>query len=104
MRIFNSYLKLTYVIFMSSSKIVETSSPRRVDPFRIAFQCFKLPETNSQLIGFETDKIYTGRFYNGLYEISVDWGRSQPFVVERKQFYKYFQLIDHQGSLSAQIV
>ena len=85
---------------MSSSQLLETSSPRRIDPFRITFQCFKLPETNSQLIGFETDKTYTGRYYNGLYEISVDWGRSRPFIIEQKQFYKYFQLIDQQGSRS----
>ena len=83
---------------MKNSQFLRSQPPRNIDPFKITFHCFKLPETGSQLIGFEANKIYTGRLYNSLYEISVDWGRSKPFVIERKQFEKYFQLTDKKGS------
>ena len=79
---------------MNSSQFLVRQQQRSLDRFRIIFLCCKLPEVGSQLIGFEANKIYTGRYYNGLYEISVDWGRSKPFLIEKKQFEKYFQLIN----------
>ena len=89
---------LTYMIFMKNGQLSAQAQQRSIDQFKITFHCFKLPEMSSQLVGFKVNTIYTGRFYNGLYEISVDWGRRKPFLIEKKQFEKYFQRIDYQGS------
>ena len=86
---------------MKDKYIFKEQSRRNVDPFRITFHCFRLPETGSKLVGFKDNRLYTGRYYNGLYEISVDWGRSKPFLIEKKQFEKYFQLTTSVGSLGA---
>ena len=67
---------------------------RFIDQYRITFRCYQRPDNNSQLIGFESDKVYTGRYYNGLYEIAIDWGRSNPFLIEKKQFQAYFKLME----------
>ena len=75
--------------------LVEQTKNR--DQFRIVFHCYNLPEVGSRLIGFEANKIYTGRFYNSLYEISVDWGRSKPYIIEKRQFEKYFRRIDKEN-------
>ena len=66
---------------------------RFIDQYRIVFRCQQQPEQSSQLIGFEADKEYVGRYYNGLYEVAVDWGRSTPFLIGRQQFAKYFTLL-----------
>ncbi len=65
---------------------------RVMDRFRISFKCNRQPEDNSGLQGFEKDKLYLGRAYNGLYEISTEWGRGKPtFLLDRKMFQQYFE-------------
>ncbi len=69
-----------------------------MDKFRIAFRCSKQPELNTGLLGFEPEKHYTGRAYNGLFEISTEWGRGRPtLVLDKKLFERYFELIKERG-------
>ena len=89
-----SVLNITYLPIMKNSEFLIRRQRRNIDRFRIVFRCCKRPDASSQLIGFKADKVYIGRYYNGLYEISVDWGRGKPFLIEKKQFEQYFQLMD----------
>jgi hypothetical protein len=62
---------------MSQSSIVE-------------FKCVKKPEITS-LSGFEVGKKYKGRTFNGLYQISLEWGGHSPsLMIDSKEFSKYF--------------
>lgn len=65
-----------------------------MDRFKISFKCSRQPEVNTGLLGFEPEKSYTGRAYNGLFEISSEWGKGKPTtVLEKKIFEKYFELL-----------
>lgn len=67
---------------------------RVMDKFKISFKCSKQPEGTNGLLGFEPDKAYIGRAYNGLYEVSTDWGRGKPTILlDRKIFDRYFELV-----------
>lgn len=60
---------------------------------KIEYKCVKTPE-GTLLKGFVKDRIYRGRSFNGLYEITTEWASHQPtFLVEKKDFEKYFELI-----------
>lgn len=65
-----------------------------MDRFKISFKCSKKPELTSGLNGFEPEKCYRGRTYNGLFEISSEWGKGKPTIVlDKKVFYRYFELV-----------
>jgi hypothetical protein len=67
---------------MSQSSIVE-------------FKCVKQPEITS-LSGFELGKIYKGRTFNGLFQISVVWAGHAPYLmIDTKEFSKYFEVVIH---------
>lgn len=67
---------------------------RVMDKYKISFKCSKLPEGSNVLMGFEPDKAYIGRSYNGLFEVSTDWGRGKPTILlDRKIFDRYFEVV-----------
>jgi hypothetical protein len=67
---------------------------RVMDKFKISFRCSKQPNEATGLMGFEQERAYIGRTYNGLFEISTEWGSGKPTVLlDRKIFERYFELI-----------
>lgn len=65
-----------------------------MDRFKISFKCNKQPDVSSGLFGFEPEKCYRGRSFNGLYEISSEWGRGKPTIIlDKKIFYRYFEVV-----------
>lgn len=65
-----------------------------MDRFKIAFKCNRKPDVASGLFGFEPEKYYRGRAYNGLFEISSEWGKGKPtMVLDKKIFYRYFEIV-----------
>lgn len=70
-----------------------------MDRFKISFKCSRQPEGNTGLFGFEPEKFYTGRAYNGLFEISSEWGKGKPTtVLEKKIFDRYFELLQEHSN------
>lgn len=66
---------------------------RVLDRFKISFKCSTQPNESTGLRGFQPERSYIGRTYNGLYEVSTDWGSGKPTVLlERKDFERYFEL------------
>jgi hypothetical protein len=60
---------------------------------KIEYKCITPPESNL-LKGFVKGRVYKGRAFNGLYEITTEWASHQPtYLVEKKDFEKYFQLV-----------
>ena len=60
----------------------------------VEFKCFKKPDLPS-LSGFELGKVYKGRAFNGVFQISKNWGGDEPTIMmEGRNFYQYFQLVD----------
>ena len=70
---------------------------KQVDKYRIKYQCNCQPQEGSLLAGFQHGEIYEGRYFNELYEVSVNWGRETPVLISRRLFNQYFELI--QGSM-----
>ncbi len=67
---------------------------KNMDRYKISYKCNKQPETSTGLSGFEPHKSYTGRAYNGFFEISSEWGRGKPtMLLDKKSFEQYFELI-----------
>lgn len=65
-----------------------------MDRFRVSFKCIKEPKAQSGLEGYELNKSYVGRSYNGLFEISSRWGDGGVTkVVEKQTFNQYFEVI-----------
>ena len=61
---------------------------------RIEYRCFKTPES-THLKGFIKGKVYKGRSFNGLYEITPEWAGHQPtYLVEKKEFDQYFEVVE----------
>lgn len=61
---------------------------------KIEYKCIKTPEGNL-LKGFLKDRIYKGRSFNGLYEITTEWASHQPtYLLEKKEFERYFELVE----------
>jgi len=59
----------------------------------IQFKCTKRPY-ESVLAGFSEGRVYKGRYFNGLYQVSEEWGTSKPTImIEKKDFEKYFEII-----------
>jgi hypothetical protein len=61
---------------------------------KILYKCIKTPD-GSTFQGFEKNKIYKGRTFNGLFEISEEWATHKPtYLLEQKEFDKFFQLVE----------
>ena len=61
---------------------------------KILYKCVKSPDIIT-LQEFKKDKIYKGRAFNGLFEISEEWATHKPtYLLEKKEFDKYFQLVE----------
>ena len=59
----------------------------------IEYRCLKSPE-NNQLKGFSKGKLYKGRSFNDLFEITTEWASHQPtFLIDRREFEKYFEVV-----------
>ena len=60
----------------------------------IEYRCLKSTE-GTHLKGFVKGKIYKGRSFNGLYEITPEWAGHQPsYLVEKKEFDLFFELVE----------
>jgi hypothetical protein len=60
---------------------------------KITYKCIASPESNL-LKGFVKGRVYKGRAFNGLYEITTEWASHQPtHLVEKKDFEKYFEVV-----------
>lgn len=61
---------------------------------RIDYICRKKPAEN-KLIDFEEGKMYKGRTFNNLFEISPEWASQKPtYLIEKKVFDQYFELVN----------
>ncbi len=70
------------------------NKPKQEDKFKIQFRCSRRPDEHSGLADFEVNKCYTGRTYNGLYEIAPEWGRGKPSVLLRRRLFdRYFKVM-----------
>ncbi|MGB3850973.1 MAG: hypothetical protein WA958_13460 [Tunicatimonas sp.] len=78
---------------MKNSDFLVWRQRRRKDPFKISYECHREP-----LIGarapFSVGEVYNGRYYNGLYEVSTNWGREEAYQLRQKEFDAYFKLIE----------
>jgi len=60
--------------------------------YKIEYKCMKLPHPNTGLKGFDLGKNYLGRAFNGLVEVSPDWGRDPDAkLIDLAVFKKYFE-------------
>ena len=60
---------------------------------KIEYICKKKP-TDSKLAGFEEKKVYKGRTFNNLFEVSSEWASQKPtFLLEKKVFDEYFEIV-----------
>ncbi len=65
-----------------------------MDRYRISFRCNKVPDQQDGLKGFRTAEYYEGRSYNGLFEVSANWGYGQENkLISKALFEKYFELV-----------
>ncbi|MEM7550631.1 MAG: hypothetical protein AAF363_13195 [Bacteroidota bacterium] len=66
-----------------------------MDKFKIEFKCVKEPKSHSGLDGFQIDKVYKGRSFNGLFEVTPKWGNGEPTkVIETSLFKQYFEILN----------
>jgi hypothetical protein len=65
-----------------------------MDRLRIHYKCKKIPKSNSGLDGFEMDGTYTGRSFNGFYEVCSNWGSGKPTkLISKEIFEEYFEVV-----------
>jgi len=65
-----------------------------MDRFRIEYRCRQEPKGTLGVHSFQTNQIYNGRAYNGLYEVSANWGGDAPSqLLSLTEFNKYFELV-----------
>lgn len=70
-----------------------------MDKFRINYKCNKAPKPHSGLEGFMVDHQYEGRAFNGLYEVTAQWGNGkQTRLIPKTEFEEYFELVSHRIS------
>jgi hypothetical protein len=66
-----------------------------MDKFRIEYKCNKQPKSVSGLEGFVPERIYTGRAFNGLYEVTPQWGNGRGTrLLQRREFEQYFEEVN----------
>ncbi|MCC5921201.1 MAG: hypothetical protein LAT68_13085 [Cyclobacteriaceae bacterium] len=61
-----------------------------MDKHRIFFECIETPRNLPELKGFTKGKVYEGRSFNGLYEVSLEWGNGKPNSLISKKLFKSF--------------
>ena len=67
-----------------------------MDKFRIQYKCNRAPKPSAGLEGFLVDQQYIGRSFNGLYEVTPQWGNGkQTKLLQKTEFEKYFELVAH---------
>ena len=67
-----------------------------MDKFRIQYKCNKAPKPNTGLEGFMVDQQYVGRSFNGLFEVTPQWGNGkQTRLIQKNEFEEYFELISN---------
>lgn len=65
-----------------------------MDKFRINYKCNKAPKPCAGLEGFMVDQLYVGRSFNGLFEVTPQWGNGkQTKLLKKTEFEEYFELI-----------
>lgn len=65
-----------------------------MDKYRIVFQCHTMPKATSGLMGYEPEKQYVGRMFNGLCEISPNWGSDlRTKLIAKPIFDQYFEIV-----------
>jgi hypothetical protein len=65
-----------------------------MDKFRIHYKCVKAPKPQTGLEGFEKEGIYTGRSFNGFYEVSAYWGSGKPTkLISKNLFQEHFEIV-----------
>ncbi len=64
-----------------------------MDKYKISYKCHKKPDTSLGLIGFEADNQYVGRSFNGMIEMSPEWGSGTSILLDYKSFKQYFELL-----------
>lgn len=70
---------------------------------RIEYICRKRP-TDNKLIGFEEGKLYKGRTFNNLFEISPEWASQKPtYLIEKKVFDQFFELVNKDQLVTVKI-
>jgi hypothetical protein len=69
-----------------------------MDRYKIEFTCLKEPNGQAGLQGYAIDKKYTGRMFNGLFEVSPNWGNGDTTkLIDKKVFSQYFDLVHQQN-------
>lgn len=75
-----------------------------MDKYKITFKCKKQPKPTTGLAGFEADRLYVGRTFNGLYEVTPQWGKGgQNKLIGRAVFEEYFEIVNQQEGVQNQI-
>lgn len=70
-----------------------------MDKYRIIFQCHTAPESIPGLEGYEIQKQYVGRMFNGLFEISPSWGSDkQTKLIAKALFDEYFEIVKNNSN------
>ncbi|WMJ74550.1 hypothetical protein RCC89_15455 [Cytophagaceae bacterium ABcell3] len=58
---------------------------------KIQYRCIRKPSYE----GFEEKKVYKGRTFNNLFEISSEWASHKPtYLIEKKVFDQFFELME----------
>ncbi len=66
-----------------------------MDKFKINFVCNKEPDNTLRISGFKIGEVYSGRSFNGLFEISPRWGSDDPTrILTKKTFSEFFEIIE----------
>lgn len=68
----------------------------QMDKYRIVFQCHTVPNAASGLQGYKLEEHYIGRMFNGLCEMSPQWGSDiRTKLIPKTLFDQYFAIIKH---------
>lgn len=79
---------------MKNSDFLVWRQRRRQDLFKISYECHCAPQFNTEQHSFRVGEVYSGRCYNGIYQVSADWGREEAYHLSRKEFETYFRLVN----------
>ena len=78
---------------MKNSDFLVWRQRRKQDRFKIRYECHTIPTLDSDQHSFRVGEVYHGRCYNGLYEVSTDWGREEASHLSKREFEAYFRLL-----------
>lgn len=70
-----------------------------MDKYKIIYKCLKSPNGSAGLDGYTEEKEYTGRAFNGFFEVSPKWGSGHSTkLIDKGTFFKYFDLINENST------